>query len=204
MNKSYIYILIVGIAVFSASYYIWFSPLFMIIGIVIAIADIGFYVHYLFKKDNDVIESLGCLVALVCAILLAVSFFMGGKTYISSFGGYRHIYMDCHDKEGDSWYHVGKLSAYIWGCFDECQTCKNRKKADDKRKLQQLKEREKVENLNFINQQISELEEVRQSIINGEDVDIDDYRFSYDVEDEIYESAIEDYKDVEYEPRGRR
>ena len=66
------------------------------------------------------------------------------------------------------------------------------------------KEEEKKENLEFINKQISELEEVRNAILRGEDVDIEDYEFSYEVEDAIRESALEEYREGEYEPRGRR
>lgn len=60
------------------------------------------------------------------------------------------------------------------------------------------------ENLDFIDQQISELQEVRNEIFCGKVIDAEDYQFRYEVEEEIREAAIEEYRDGEYEPRGRR
>ena len=204
MDKPNKYILILGIAIIAVCYFIWFSPLFIAIGAIMIIADLACYIHYHFKKDNNVVESTGCLCGVLFAILLVVAFFMGGDYKIFSFSGKRHLYENCQFRESSQMHEVRKMSALIWGCFEDCKFCKDRQKREEEIAEKKEKEEEKKENLEFINKQISELEEVRNAILRGEDVDIEDYEFSYEVEDAIRESAIEEYREGEYEPRGRR
>lgn len=204
MDKPNKYILIVGSLIILICYFLWFSPLFMAIGGIMILADVACYIHYYFKKDNKTVENTGCLCALFFVILITVSFFMGGEYKISSFGGKRHLYEDCQFLESVRIHDVHKMSALLWGCVDDCKFCNNRRHQEALKEKQQRMEKLMKENLDFIDQQISELQEVRNEIFCGKVIDAEDYQFRYEVEEEIREAAIEEYRDGEYEPRGRR
>lgn len=171
----------------------------MAIGAIIIIADCLCWVYYYSSKDEEACASCGCFVMLLLVALCVASCFIGDHCYISRYGGARHYYIDCKEIEGKSWQEVGKVSAYIWGCTEECSKCSKRKDVEKRKRLQLIKEKQKAHDLKFIDNQISELKRVRQAIIKGEEIDVDDYQFMYEVEDEIRESALEDYKDCQYE-----
>lgn len=204
MIKTVSLIAIFGFILITIGYYIWFSPVLMLLGGIVLVSDIIGAIYLSVHKSDDGIENMGCLTALLFTVILVAAFFMSKEYIIFSYGGYRHLYADCSHKESSVSHEVGKLSALIWGCTEDCTNCETRKKKEIERKVKEYKAQKKKDDLKFINEQIEELEEVRTAILRGEDVDVDDYEFRYDVEDEIRESAIEEYQDADYEPRGRR
>ena len=151
MDKPNKYILILGIAIIAVCYFIWFSPLFIAIGAIMIIADLACYIHYHFKKDNNVVESTGCLCGVLFAILLVVAFFMGGDYKIFSFSGKRHLYENCQFRESSQMHEVRKMSALIWGCFEDCKFCKDRQKREEEiaEKKEKEEEKKKIWNLSI-------------------------------------------------------
>ena len=105
--------------------------------------------------------------------------------------------------EGIKKHELTKLSALIWGCIHECSYCEGRRKKEIERKIQFHKEKERRESLLFIDRQIEKLQQVREAILSGEDVNVYDYCFEYEVEEDIAEDAIDNFYDS-YEPRGWR
>ena len=186
----------IGVVVIFLSYFFWFSPLLMVIAGIVSLACLVEAIVPFFCKTYDETKGLGCIYSLFIAfVLLVAGFFMNSEWHISRFGDLRHLYSDCPKKVADKDYAVRSLSAYLWGCFNECDVCAQRKVEDNKKKAEELKAKEKKENLDFINSHIEELQEVRRQILKGEDVDVDDYSFRYEVEEYIRESAIDEYKD---------
>lgn len=204
MNKAYLIFLTIFIAIIAICYYIWFSPLFMLIGAILAISCLICFIHHLFTKSDDLAENGGCLISFIIVAILVVAFFMSDKYVISKFGDQRHLYSDCRKIEGYNLYNVSKFSAICWGCLEDCNQCASRHKAEIEKKKAEYKKKKKNADLKFIEQQIDELQNVKQAILNGEDIDVNDYEFRIDCEDDIASEAIEEYREGEYEPRGRR
>lgn len=206
MNKWCILMAFAGLGVMGIGYFLWFSPFLMLIGGIWCIAGFRFAVQYSNKDNTEVTEKFGCLLFLVIG-LLVVCVFMSSMSYVSTFGGKRHIYIDCEHQEGDEMHELTKCSAFLWGCFSECKYCQERQKLEKEKRKLMRKEEQRKRNLAIINKQIEKLQEIRDAILSGEDVDIDDYSFRYEVEEDIRNEAIEEYnEDYEnnYEIRGRR
>ena len=204
MKKSISIIAALGLTTIAIGYYLWFSPILMLLGAIILISDIIASIYLFLSKTPEGVENIGCLTALIFAVILCTAFFMGNEYIIFNYGGKRHLYVDCSHKESCESHEVGKLSSIIWGCYEDCSYCTARKKKEIERKFKEYKEKKKKDDLNFINVQIEELTKVRSALLRGEDIDVDDYEFKKDVEDEIRESAIDEYRNADYEPRGRR
>ena len=187
-------LLLVGIG-----YFIWFSPLLMLIGVILFVINIVILICYLTRKSTD--ESTdGCGCALFAFLTIILVFSQRGDYKIFTFGGYRHLYTDCPKRESESYEELGSVSARIWGCTKDCPECEIRKQQESEHYRIERREQKKNFALRFIDIQINRLEELRKEIINDDDIDIDDidiydYEFKIDVEQDIRDEAIEDYRD---------
>lgn len=204
MIKSISIIAALGLTSIVVGYYIWFSPILMLLGGIVLVSDIIAAIYLFVRNRPDNVENIGCLTAIIFVTVLVAALFMGKEYIIFSYGGYRHLYVDCSHKESIIGHEVSKLSTLIWGCYEDCPYCSARKKKEIEREVKEFKARKKKEDLEFINRQIDVLKVVRSALLQDEYVNVEDYEFRCDVEDEIRESTIEEYRDGDYEPRGRR
>ena len=149
MNRTCIILVILGLVTIGICYYLWFSPLFIFIGGVCCITGLLLAVLKFLKKDDDAIGLYGCFMTFVIIGLLVASFFMDRKTYISSFGSVRHLYIDCKYIEGLEIHEVRTVSALLWGCIKECSYCKKTTKERIARKVSGIQETEKETKSNF-------------------------------------------------------
>lgn len=204
MIKSISIIAALGLISIAIGYYLWFSPILMLLGGIILVSDIIAAICLFVRNRPANVGNIGCLTAIILVAVLVAALFMDKEYIIFSYGGYRHLYVDCSHKESTIGHEVRELSTLIWGCYEDCPYCSDRKKKEIERKVKEFKARKKKEDLEFINGQIEVLKEVRSALMRDEFVNVEDYEFRCDVEDEIRESAIEEYRDGDYEPRGRR
>lgn len=206
MKKGLFVLIIISALIITICYNWWFSPICILCGgVLLAVSVIGIVMSLFKELKEDDYSFGGCLSFLIIGVLLAVNSLWGKNYYISQFRDSRHLYEDCKQMNGPRKEKVHKISAFVWGCFDECEFCKKRKTEELKKKRIEYLKQKKANDLEFIDAQIEELKEVRQRIIDDEDIDTNDYRFRYDVEDEIWEEAAEEIRngEYEYEPRGR-
>ncbi|MCQ2259252.1 MAG: hypothetical protein MJZ41_14875 [Bacteroidaceae bacterium] len=192
MNKIRLIIIVVSLIAIVVCYYVWFSPLFMLVGVILFVSSIVNCIISFRKGSVGEDSGIGCLTAFVIVALLLISIILGQDCYISSFGDERHHYEDCEKLGGEKTHELKKMSALLWGCFYECPNCDQRKKKEKEDRIKEKAEKKKKENLEFIDKQIDELKKVRERILNGDKVDVSDYEFSYLVEDEIREEAEND------------
>ena len=194
-----LWILGVGIALMAVFFYLWFSPLLLAICSIILIADIAVIVSQLMSKNDD---APGCICAIGIFLIFALvvsDFFMRGTYYVSEFGGCRHLYQDCNGLCSRG-HKVGKVGTMLLWCFDDCDLCHERSVMEQKR-TEMIK---RESDISHIEDQIAELEKVKDRLRKGDAIDIGDYAFRYQVEEEIAEAAIEDYREFgHYSARSR-
>lgn len=181
------------------AYYIYFSPLLMLVGAYMLVAIILHFIFVEIYNKEAVSFNIGCFSLLFFAVVCLGGMF-GDQYYIGSMGGKKHIYKDCQYLKGEC-HQVTSMSAFIWGCSDKCEKCKERKEKEIAKKREEIKIKIKKENIEFIDEQIQELLEVKRRLLNDEYVDVEDYEFRIDIEDELTQS--EENEDYDYEPRGR-
>lgn len=187
---------IVAVLLVGIGYFIWFSPSLMVIGVILFIIDIiGLICCLTHKSTDETAEGCGCALLAILTIILLIVNLLGDDYKIFTFGGYRHIYSDCPKRESALCEEVGPISARIWGCTKDCPECKIRKEEERQRHIIELREQKKIIALKFIDRQINTLEGLREAVLNNKEIDIYDYEFKIDVEDEIRAEAIEEYRD---------
>lgn len=210
---------IVGVIIVLMSWY-FVSPLFFIIGLLIGLSNgINLLFTWNNKSSNSDKEFRGCMfvIPIIISIIIA-SFFWNKKCHVSAFGDKQHIYGDCDyrlDKRHD--YKMIQLSAYFYGCFSKCEHCKVRKEYQLEQKRKENEEQMRVwmiqkhkSDISFIESQIEELQDILEVLKNGDNsIDVSEYEFRKDIEDEIRESIMQEledsqeYEDAQWEPRGR-
>lgn len=200
-HSSQIIIALIGVAIASVAVY-FASPVFVFIGSIVFLSNVIEYVYLLLTKPTNTNEpGCGCGVsAFVCVAIGVLCIFMNGNRYINELGTIRHRYEDCtHVKM----YKVSKVGALICGCFEDCDVCEKRfVKEKMKIKEKAMKEKQK-QDLQFVQEHINELEKVKKLIEKGDyDIDVDDYYFRYEIEEEIDE-AIEERNDLFFESLAR-
>lgn len=191
----------IGLIIIAIAWH-YMSPVFILMGISLVV----FYVFVLLihKKLNDEDDeaSLGCGCALILVIGACSFFFNSGEDYyVSGWGDKRHQYGDCvYRVNNNRDYKVGRFSAIIMGCLSDCDTCKERKKIDrikvieeNERKFAEWKQRKHLSDIEDIKKKIEELEEVLSRLLDGENIDASNYDFRKDIEEEIREEVEAGY-----------
>lgn len=169
------------------------SPLLFVIGGLLFVSNLLEVLILLgVRKDpvNDDGPGIGCAVSAFPIIGLCIlAMVYSHRVHISALGDERHEYADCDkkmDKNVD--YEVCEFSAMLCGCFTKCEKCAERLAIETEVQEKEEMEERRKEALDFIQDQIDELLYVRQAIlVDSEDVDIQDYEFRYQCEDEILE-----------------
>ena len=213
MYKEFVVVLIACVAIVVICYYCWFSPLFILCAGIITLTEIVCFLYFICKRED--VRGCWLISLLPVAILLVVAMYYDDECYVSSFCGEKHVYVDCDNAANAKLYKIGKFSALIWGCIDDCASCAKRElkeqQEESKRRAEQwivFQENQKEQDLEFIDGQIAELDSIRHMIEIGEDVDVSEYEFRYVVEDE-YEMMLEDVNsdsddEIIFEPRRFR
>lgn len=173
------------------------SPLLFVIGGLLFVSNLlEILILIVLRKDpvNDDGPGIGCVVSAFSIIGLCIlAMIYGHRVHISALGDERHEYADCDrkmDKSED--FEVCEFSAMLCGCFTECEKCAERLARETEVQEREEMEERRKEALDFIQGQIDELLYVRQAIlVDSEDVDIQDYEFRYQCEDEILEMKDE-------------
>ena len=216
MDKFYFTI---GLIIVLVSWY-FMSPAFIVVGLLIAI---GSGINLIKNRNKKTLtsddEARGCVFTIpILLFMLLASVIWNDTCYVSAFGDKQHIYGDCDyrlDKRHN--YEMFQLSAFFYGCVSKCDQCEARKEYQRELKRKESEEQMRVwmikkhkQDISFIESQIEELQDVLNDLKNGDNsIDVSDYEFRKDIEDEIRESIMEDleesqeYEDAQWEPRGR-
>lgn len=193
MYKQWLPCFIVGIAIILLSVYAIFSPYLLYVGVLLVLSCVVNIVVELRSPGKTDELPIGCFLGGGLIFLLTISaFFIGaGDYHVSHWGDTIHCYKDCKYKDQSNDYSVGLFNAYLMGSFDKCKTCFDKKEKEvEKERIESENERRK-EKIEFIDEQIAELERVKKSLLNGEYVDISYYNFVGDMENEDEEDCFE-------------
>lgn len=180
--------IILGALVAGVSFHFTY-PVFFIIGVILSLSNIIEVIWLIVHKEEPVESELGpaCSISILIAIVLLVIYFVGSNApcYIQGPNTTIHLYKDCSHFAGESPVHeVSHVGAFVYLCFKDCQYCTKRQETE-KQKRKAENERKRIEqDVLFIQGQIDELEDVKRRIRQGERIDVYDYCFGYEVEEE--------------------
>lgn len=178
--------IVLGALVAGVSFYFTY-PVFFVVGLILSLSNlievIWLIVH---KEELDESEpSPACSISILITIALLVMCFVGRNShcYILGPNTTKHLYKDCsHFAERNPVHEVSSVGAFVYLCFKECQYCSKRQEIE-KQKRKAENERKRIEqDLQFIQDHIDELEDVKRRIRQGERIDVYDYCFGYEVD----------------------
>lgn len=168
------------------------SPVFIAIGLsfVIVFIVVPIVQKIMKKEDDEDYWGFGCV--FILAICVSTLFFSSKEYYVSGLREKRHIYEDCEYKDGNkSYYKVSKLGTILMGCLSDCEACENRHQEEKKQRKAERKHKQLQSDIEDIEKKIEILQDVLSRLREGESIDVSDYDFRYDVEDEIEEEREE-------------
>lgn len=209
MKFSLIWICI-GLIIFAIAWYNM-SPVFILMGILLIIVYVIILIIQKITKKEDDEVSLGCGCAVILAIGACSFFFSSGKEYyVSGWGDKRHLFGECEYRVNNNRdYKVGKFGAIVMGCLSDCEACQQKKKEEIKKKrekearrIAELELQRQQSDFGIIKKKIEVLLDVLSKIQDGEDVDVTDYDFRKDIEDEIREEVMEEMEDARWDALG--
>lgn len=180
--------IVLGALVAGVSFYFTY-PVFFIIGVILSSSNIieviWLIVHN--KEPNESEPGPACSISFVITIALSIICFVGRNApcYIQGPNTTKHLYKDCsHFAEESPVHEVSRVGSFVYLCFRDCQYCSKRQETEkQKRKAENERKRIK-QDLQFIQDRINELDDVKQRIQQGEKIDVYDYCFGYEMEEE--------------------
>lgn len=196
--KIYLACICIGLIIFAVAW-IFKSPVFVVIGLLIVITYIVIPIIQKVTKNEDDEAFGGCGCMLIIAICASTLFFSSKEYYVSGLKEKRHYYEDCEYKDGNkTYYKVSKLGTILMGCLSDCEACENRYQEEKDQRRAKRKQEQLQSNIEDIEKKIEILQDVLSRLKKGESIDVSDYDFRYDVEVEIEEEREELENSWEY------
>lgn len=188
----------IGLIIIAVSW-IFKSPVFIAIGLLIVITYIVIPIIQKISKNEDDEAFGGCGCMILIAICASTLLFSAKDYYVSELRDKRHLYEDCKyiDKNREH-YKVSQIGSILMLCQNDCETCQNRYQEEKEQRKAERKQKKLQSDIEDIEKKIEILQDVLSRLKRGESIDVSDYDFRNDVEVEIEEKREEMESGWEY------
>ena len=127
---------------------VWPSFYWLSVGIITAAVIIISNIRQLIrgnKLDEEIFpDGIGGCIWGILLIIFSIAFLLFCDTrFLSPHGKKQHIYENCSSLKGKETKEVVKLQGFLYGCFSDCEICKQQKlNEEEQKKIERRKKRE--------------------------------------------------------------